>query len=95
MFPSYKGHRGEKPPNLYEELSRMLVMVEAMGIPILSVPGVEADDVCGALAVKAVREGFDVVLVSPDRVRARVPFCESLLSLSEWYGYVCVCVCVY
>eukprot|EP00878_Enallax_costatus_P041245 GHUV01047864.1.p1 GENE.GHUV01047864.1~~GHUV01047864.1.p1 ORF type:complete len:175 (-),score=28.49 GHUV01047864.1:75-599(-) len=69
MLPSYKGHRAEKPPNLYDELSRMLVMIEAMGIPILSVPGVEADDVCGALAVKAVKDGFDIVLVSPDRVR--------------------------
>lgn len=68
MLPTYKGHRKEKPPNLHEELSRMLVLLESMGIPVLCVPGIEADDVCGALAVHAIKAGFEVVLVSPDKV---------------------------
>ncbi len=47
----------------------MLTLVEAIGIPVLAVPGVEADDVCGSLAVRALRDGFQVVVVSPDKVR--------------------------
>lgn len=37
-------------------------------VPILAVPGVEADDVVGSLAAKAAGDGFDVVIVSTDQV---------------------------
>ena len=38
-----------------------------MGVPVLSVPGVEADDVIGSLAARATAAGLDVVVVSPDK----------------------------
>jgi DNA polymerase-1 len=47
-----------------------LSIVDALGVPVLSVPGVEADDVVGTLAVKAQQDGFgSVVIVSIDKVR--------------------------
>eukprot|EP00775_Hariotina_reticulata_P013709 gene13709-13831_t len=50
-----------------QEVSRVLSLVEALGIPVLAVPGVEADDVVGSLAVRAVRDGLQAVVVSPDK----------------------------
>jgi DNA polymerase-1 len=69
MYPQYKAHRQPHPPALTEAVSRILAVVDALGIPILAVPGVEADDVVGTLAVKAERDGFgSVVIMSIDKV---------------------------
>lgn len=71
MYPQYKAHRSEHPPGLTEAISRILAIVDALGIPVLSVPGAEADDVIGTLAVKAQQDGFgSVVIVSIDKVRS-------------------------
>jgi len=67
-YPLYKAHRPDHPPGLTQEVSRILSLVDALGIPVLAVPGAEADDVVGALAVRAVREGLQAVVVSPDKV---------------------------
>lgn len=68
MYPQYKAHRREHPPSLTEAVCRILAVVDALGIPVLSVPGVEADDVVGTLAVKAQQDGFgSVVIVSTDK----------------------------
>jgi DNA polymerase-1 len=42
--------------------------VDALGVPILTVPGVEADDVIGTLAARGADHGLDVTIVSPDKV---------------------------
>lgn len=69
MYPQYKAHRREHPPGLAEAVCRILAVVDALGIPVLSVPGVEADDVVGTLALKAQQDGFgSVVIVSTDKV---------------------------
>lgn len=69
MYPQYKAQRPPQPPALTEAVSRILAVVDALGIPILAVPGVEADDVVGTLAVKAERDGFGcVVIMSTDKV---------------------------
>lgn len=71
MYPQYKAHRSEHPPGLTEAISRILAIVDALGIPVLSVPGAEADDVIGTLAAKAQQDGFgSVVIVSIDKVRS-------------------------
>lgn len=67
-WSQYKAHRPAIQPQLPQEVSCMLSMVDALGIPVLTVPGVEADDVCGSLAMRALHDGFQVVLVSPDKV---------------------------
>lgn len=47
----------------------MLALVDALGIPVLAVPGVEADDVVGTLAARAEQDGFgSVVIMSRDKV---------------------------
>jgi hypothetical protein len=68
-YPQYKGKRPPTPPGLHQQLACVLALVDAAGIPILAVPGVEADDVLGSLAARAAADGFEVVLVSPDKVR--------------------------
>lgn len=70
-YPQYKGKRPPTPPGLHQQLACVLALVDAAGIPILAVPGVEADDVLGSLAARAARGGFDVMLVSPDKVRVQ------------------------
>jgi hypothetical protein len=80
MYPQYKAHRHQHPPSLTRAISRILAVVEAMGIPVVAVPGVEADDVVGTLATKAEQDGFgSVVIMSTDKVGC---------------VHVCMCVCV-
>lgn len=70
MYPQYKAQRREHPPALTGALCRILAVLDALGIPVLSVPGVEADDVVGTLAARAQRDGFGtVVIMSPDKVQ--------------------------
>jgi hypothetical protein len=73
-YPQYKGKRPPTPASLHQQLACVLALVDAAGIPILAVPGVEADDVLGSLATRAAADGFDVVLVSPDKVRLKVRY---------------------
>lgn len=70
-YPQYKAQRAAHPPQLVSELAAILAVVDALGLPVLAVPGVEADDVVGTLAARAAADGFHVVIVSPDRVRRR------------------------
>lgn len=67
MYGEYKAHRDETPPDLAAQFPLMIKLVEAFGIPMLSIPGVEADDVIGTLARRAEAEGLDTVIVSGDK----------------------------
>jgi DNA polymerase-1 len=67
MFAEYKANRKETPPELKEQFPRMHDLVRALNLPLLSVPGVEADDVIGTLAVRAAAQGLEAVIVSGDK----------------------------
>ncbi|KAI8476382.1 MAG: PIN domain-like protein [Monoraphidium minutum] len=67
LYPQYKGQRSEAPPGLKQDVGRILDIVDALGIPVLAVPGVEADDVIGSLAARGAAAGMDVTIVSPDK----------------------------
>ena len=67
IYEDYKAHRDPPPEELLENLPRIKKIVRAMDIPVLEVPGVEADDVIGTLARQADEDGADVVIVSPDK----------------------------
>lgn len=67
LYPEYKATRVKAPPELIEQIPRMYEVVEALNLPLVVVPGVEADDTIGTLAVKAEAEGMEVVLVSGDK----------------------------
>ncbi len=66
-FAEYKANRAEAPADLAEQIPYVRRILEAMRIPILEFPGFEADDVIGAIARRAEKEGFEVVIVSSDK----------------------------
>jgi DNA polymerase-1 len=63
----YKANRAAMPDDLAEQINLVHQACEALGVPILTVPGYEADDVIGTLAAQAVGAGFAVVVVSIDK----------------------------
>ena len=67
IYEDYKAHRDPPPDELLENLPYIKKIVEALDIPVLEVPRVEADDVIGTLARQAEEDGADVVIVSPDK----------------------------
>ena len=67
LYPAYKANRPPMPDDLRAQVEPMLAVVEAMGIPILRVPGVEADDVIGTLATRAAADGIEVEVSTSDK----------------------------
>lgn len=67
MYPAYKGQRTACPDEVKEAIPRLQQLLTAMAIPYIQVPGVEADDVIGTLACRAVQEGIAVAVASPDK----------------------------
>ena len=67
LDPQYKAHRPPMPDDLRAQIEPMMEIVQALGIPILRVPGVEADDVIGTLALQAAGEGIDVTISTGDK----------------------------
>ena len=65
-FAEYKAHRPETPSELIRQMPWCREIVEAMNIPIVEVPGYEADDVIGTLARKAEDAGLDVLILTGD-----------------------------
>ena len=55
LDPQYKAHRPPMPDELRAQIEPMMGIVSALGLPILRVDGVEADDVIGTLAVQGAR----------------------------------------
>jgi DNA polymerase I len=67
QFKQYKANRTEMPGDLAQQIPYIRRALEAYRIPILEVPGYEADDVIGTLATKAVAQGRSVYVVSSDK----------------------------
>ncbi|MEQ1513802.1 MAG: DNA polymerase I [Lysobacteraceae bacterium] len=67
LDPQYKAHRPPMPEELRAQIEPMMEIVAALGLPILRVPGVEADDVIGTLAVQGAAEGLDVTISTSDK----------------------------
>jgi len=67
MYKEYKANRPKMPDELQMQLSHLWDMLEAMNLPVLKKPGVEADDIIGTLAVQAEKEGLDTYIVSGDK----------------------------
>ncbi|MEA3291801.1 MAG: 5'-3' exonuclease H3TH domain-containing protein, partial [Pseudomonadota bacterium] len=72
LYPEYKANRPPMPDDLRTQLERVKEIVQAMGLPVLSIPGVEADDVIGTLSVRAVEAGYDALIVSGDKDLAQL-----------------------
>jgi DNA polymerase-1 len=67
LYPEYKANRPPMPKELRAQISTAHTVIEAMGLPILCVDGVEADDVIGTLATQAASSGLDVSIISGDK----------------------------
>ena len=67
LYPDYKANRGETPALVVEALEPLTRIVEALDIPVLMIPGFEADDVIGSAARRFEAEGFEVFMVTPDK----------------------------
>ncbi len=67
LYPEYKANRTETPEDIIHSIPYVKQIVEAMCIPVLEVPGFEADDVIGTLAHKGAAAGYEVYMVTPDK----------------------------
>jgi DNA polymerase-1 len=72
IYPQYKAHRDPMPDDLRSQISPIHEVVRMLGWAVLDVPGVEADDVIGTLAVTAAQQGFEVVVSSGDKDLAQL-----------------------
>ncbi len=67
LFPEYKNNRQVTPEAIKVAVPIIHEILSAMNIPIIEVPGYEADDLIGTLAKKAEKEGFTTYMVTPDK----------------------------
>ena len=67
LFPEYKGTRPPTPQLVIDALEPLTELVQAMNVPVVMVPGFEADDVLGTLATRFASDTLDVFMVTPDK----------------------------
>ena len=67
IYADYKANRPPMPEDLREQLSPLKEICNAMGMPVIETPGVEADDVIATLAVMSSQEGIPTVISSLDK----------------------------
>jgi DNA polymerase I len=72
LFDQYKAHRAPMPDDLRSQVQPLLDVVTAMGLPLLRVPGVEADDVIGTLAKQGAASGYEVLISTGDKDMAQL-----------------------
>ncbi len=67
IYPAYKANRDATPEDIKISVPYIKRLLEAYNIPVIEVPGYEADDVIGTLARKAAAEGFTTYMMTPDK----------------------------
>ncbi|MFO1395067.1 MAG: DNA polymerase I [Steroidobacteraceae bacterium] len=72
LYAEYKAHRPPMPDDLRAQVAPLLEAVEAQGLPLLRLEGVEADDVIGTLARRASAAGMRVVISTGDKDMAQL-----------------------
>ncbi|MGQ8820672.1 DNA polymerase I [Bibersteinia trehalosi] len=72
LYEQYKSHRPPMPDELRAQIQPLHAMIKALGIPLISIEGVEADDVIGTLAVQAAKDGKDVLISTGDKDMAQL-----------------------
>jgi DNA polymerase-1 len=97
IYPDYKKHRPPPPDDLVLQVPLVYQVLEAMNLPILAVPGYEADDVMATVAAEAVKRGVEVYICTSDKdcrqlindhvqlysMRKRLPFDRKAL-MADW-----------
>lgn len=72
LFADYKAHRPPMPDELRAQVAPLIEAVQASGLPLLRIEGVEADDVIGTLARRAAAQGIDTLISSGDKDMAQL-----------------------
>jgi DNA polymerase-1 len=72
LFAEYKAHRPSMPDDLRTQIEPLFTIIRAQGLPLLRVPGVEADDVIGTLARRAAQAGQKVLISTGDKDMAQL-----------------------
>ena len=72
LYEQYKSHRPPMPDELRSQIQPLHAMIKALGIPLISIEGVEADDVIGTLAVQAAKDGKNVLISTGDKDMAQL-----------------------
>ena len=72
IYAEYKANRPPMPEELREQIEPIHNAIRAMGLPLICIGGVEADDVIGTLSVEAAREGREVVISTGDKDMAQL-----------------------
>ncbi|USD65212.1 DNA polymerase I [Vibrio sp. SCSIO 43136] len=72
MYPEYKANRPPMPDDLRCQIEPLHNVIKAMGLPLISIPGVEADDVIGTLAHQASQAGMPVLISTGDKDMAQL-----------------------
>jgi DNA polymerase-1 len=72
LFAAYKANRPPMPKELADQTEPLYAMIRAMGLPLLQVPGVEADDVIATLAKQAVAQEMRVLIATGDKDMAQL-----------------------
>lgn len=66
-YPQYKANRDATPEEIKSSVPWIKRILEAFHIPVIEIPGYEADDVVGTMAKQAEKEGFKVYMMTPDK----------------------------
>ncbi len=85
LFAEYKAHRPPMPDDLRSQIEPLLTAVQALGLPLLRISGVEADDVIGTLARRAADAGKQVLISTGDKDMAQL-VCERVTLVNTMSG---------
>jgi DNA polymerase-1 len=72
LLKSYKANRTEMPDELAAQIGPLQDIIRALGIPLIVMPGIEADDIIGTLAHQAQKQGFHTYIVTNDKDMAQL-----------------------
>jgi DNA polymerase-1 len=72
LFDQYKANRTPMPDDLRPQVAPLIEAVESLGLPLLRIDGVEADDVIGTLACQASADGIRVIISTGDKDMAQL-----------------------
>ncbi len=72
LYPEYKAHRPPMPPELAVQIAPLHDIIRALGVPLLCIDNVEADDVIATLALAGAREGLKILISTGDKDLAQV-----------------------
>jgi len=79
MYTEYKSNRPSMPDDLRIQIDPLHAVIKAMGLPILTIPGVEADDVIGTLSRQASAQGITTLISTGDKDMAQLVDANTLL----------------